>query len=759
MPELEAAYARLLKAGGRAAALNFREQVGTDGMVAATNPWQPPTGDLVDGNELEQDAAAAIAPIHRRILKAVSPAGDLGIAFDVKHPTSQALLSGIGKRLGSLSAAIRTQVNETVAQGHDEGWSVARTAKAITAKVDEVTPGRAAMLARSDLNSLSNGASLASAQAVGVDSKTWLATGDDKTRETHAEADGQTVPLDQPFTVGGEQGMYPGDPDLSDEEAANCRCTLTYADGVTAAVSLFEEAMNQAPILLPAAHLDPFAIRPSTETFATPEGGEMDEQTALAAISGDLETLDNGALNDLITSATNLLARREILTFSEFTLIAAAGPGEPTRWVAPAIAVENQPTEDGRILMPDSTTWRIPPLPLGVMIDTPHGDLSAAPLAGCIDTFERIGPVIAAGGYFNDNLDHELAPDLVQNALQAIEGIKSRSLTGISVDLMVLEGAMIQESSLNTDGEDELPPEVGENLAMLDPYPDAAPVEAEDDLAEPDADDSRWLSAVYQGVIGGACIVPIAAIGNASISVVAAGYTERYVITSPLFPDCGCDDEESEDVLVAAALPDSQGFPVVAPLVPPAEWFEDPKLDKPTPLTITNEGRVFGHVAPEGVCHEGFRSRCVLAPRSRMGYRKFMNGEIPVMDGSRINVGKLTLRAGHAGTRGISEAAAKAHYDNTATIAAFVRAGDDRHGIWVAGSLKSTATPEVIQELMSSPLSGDWRDGELIAAHAVIDPGFPVLRASGLGELLEDDEEAEPISPLSYLRPTAAKVA
>jgi hypothetical protein len=171
---------------------------------------------------------------------------------------------------------------------------------------------------------------------------------------------------------------------------------------------------------------------------------------------------------------------------------------------------------------------------------------------------------------------------------------------------------------------------------------------------------------------------------------------------------------------------------------------------------------VFGHIALWNSCHESFPGRCVTPPRSQSGYRKFHNGEFKTADGSRINVGKLTLKAGHAGIRGWTEERAVAHYDNTATIGAFVRASDDKYGIRVAGALKSDLAPELVRDLMASPLSGDWRGGEMVAAHAVIDPGFPVLRASGFGELEWADEEPEqvqPTSPLVHVQPGRRKTA
>lgn len=54
--------------------------------------------------------------------------------------------------------------------------------------------------------------------------KVWIATGDDRVRTTHLDADGQEVELDEPFNVGGEELQYPADPVGSPAEVYNCRC-------------------------------------------------------------------------------------------------------------------------------------------------------------------------------------------------------------------------------------------------------------------------------------------------------------------------------------------------------------------------------------------------------------------------------------------------------------------------------------------------------------------------------------------------------
>ena len=61
--------------------------------------------------------------------------------------------------------------------------------------------------------------------------KRWVATLDNRTRDTHADLDGQTIPVDEPFEVTDDDGMhyeimYPGDPMADACMVYNCRCTM-----------------------------------------------------------------------------------------------------------------------------------------------------------------------------------------------------------------------------------------------------------------------------------------------------------------------------------------------------------------------------------------------------------------------------------------------------------------------------------------------------------------------------------------------------
>jgi len=60
--------------------------------------------------------------------------------------------------------------------------------------------------------------------------KQWRTVGDELVRPAHNEANGQVRLVDEPFEVGGEYLMYPGDVSLgaSMKNIANCRCAAVY---------------------------------------------------------------------------------------------------------------------------------------------------------------------------------------------------------------------------------------------------------------------------------------------------------------------------------------------------------------------------------------------------------------------------------------------------------------------------------------------------------------------------------------------------
>lgn len=177
---------------------------------------------------------------------------------------------------------------------------------------------------------------------------------------------------------------------------------------------------------------------------------------------------------------------------------------------------------------------------------------------------------------------------------------------------------------------------------------------------------------------------------------------------------------------------------------PPREWFDEPTdVEARGALTITDEGRVFGYLAPAGVRHRSFPNRERYTPMGKVDYTRFMGGETIVADGGRVTTGVITMNCGHATTEfDLTTLEAQEHYDNTCSVVASVRVGENDKGVWVAGALLPDIESAQLQRIMNCRLSGDWRPHldrpgwrELAAALLVPVPGFPMARSAPSVEL------------------------
>jgi len=132
------------------------------------------------------------------------------------------------KKVTAISKTTRDQIRNAVA----EGEAVAEGTVAVARRITEATGGliarnRAVLISRTETHSAAVAAGDQAAEATGLQlQREWIAAGDDRTRETHIEANGQVVQLKQPFRVGNGDLMRPGDPSGPPEETINCRCVI-----------------------------------------------------------------------------------------------------------------------------------------------------------------------------------------------------------------------------------------------------------------------------------------------------------------------------------------------------------------------------------------------------------------------------------------------------------------------------------------------------------------------------------------------------
>lgn len=254
---------------------------------------------------------------------------------------------------------------------------------------------------------------------------------------------------------------------------------------------------------------------------------------------------------------------------------------------------------------------------------------------------------------------------------------------------------------------------------MLEDIPYAVLEQLEAGIIGPsvDLDDIEYVMddqeriVITQWRVAGATLVSIPAFADVSLTLDPLP-AEPVEVAEPVMADA----------LWASAAPEQ---------LPPAEWFAAPSFDALTPLTVTPEGRVFGHVAPWDQCHVGLPG-CVTPPSSPSGYSYFHVGEQRLADGTTTPAGTLVAGPRHADLSAGFQAAQQ-HYDDPAAAVARVIAGEDEHGVWVAGWVLPEASAEAVETFKSSPVSGDWRRVggalELIGVCSVNVPGFPVPRA------------------------------
>lgn len=140
-------------------------------------------------------------------------------------------LSGeiIRRRITAVAETTRANIVNQVRIGQAEGLGVAEISKRIAKAVPSISTQRGALIARTETHGAANFGAQNVAKTIGFKmQKEWVAAEDDRTRPWHAAANTQVVDIDQPFIVGNEMMMYPGDVNGSAWNTINCRCSASY---------------------------------------------------------------------------------------------------------------------------------------------------------------------------------------------------------------------------------------------------------------------------------------------------------------------------------------------------------------------------------------------------------------------------------------------------------------------------------------------------------------------------------------------------
>ena len=391
-------------------------------------------------------------------------------------------------------------------------------------------------------------------------------------------------------------------------------------------------------------------------------------------------------------SSVDVASSEQFVASGLAAILAGGGvPGEGARFYIPIVIPEGVESGDGRIFKKGAITMRELPLPLLWQVQTSDGH-NGSVVVGRIDSMERGEDGIVHGRGVFDTSPH---------ACEVERMVREGFIRGVSADLDQFEASSSKKR--------------GEVL----------------EKAEDEKIGGEKITITKARVMA-VTVVPKPAFEQCKImletSIEEQVPQEDAVITDGEYIE-EMDAVEAASVVACGAIASS------IPVVPPADWFTNPKLSTPTPLTVDDSGRVFGHIAAWNVDHIGMATG-TKPPRSKSNYAYFHTGVLRVDSGKDVPVGQLTLAGGHA-PLDASAVEAVRHYDDTASAIADVHAGEDTFGIWVAGALRPGTTPEQVRAFRASAPSGDWRpikgSLELVAVCQVNVPGFPIARARVAG--------------------------
>lgn len=167
---------------------------------------------------------------------------DLGtrIAFDPGNQFVQEQLARTRNMLVRISDEVYkdivTALNADVAAGKGTEDQAEAVRRVLDGTGSENWPARARTVAVTEVNRawnfgvVAHGLTVAQAMKVVV-LKRWDSKEDTRVRAAHDAADGQTVSISQPFIVGGEALMAPGDPSGSPWNVIACRCRARLRKG------------------------------------------------------------------------------------------------------------------------------------------------------------------------------------------------------------------------------------------------------------------------------------------------------------------------------------------------------------------------------------------------------------------------------------------------------------------------------------------------------------------------------------------------
>jgi hypothetical protein len=155
---------------------------------------------------------------------------EIGAVNPWEFPPAKALefVTGRTQAVQDCGQTVRNQLNTTLSEGITAGEGIEDLTARVKGVFNSLAKHEARRIAMTETG-LAFGFSRHEAMTgAGIRYKSWLSSHGPTVRPAHAEAEERytedPIPIDEPFEVGGEYLMHPGDPDGSPENVINCQC-------------------------------------------------------------------------------------------------------------------------------------------------------------------------------------------------------------------------------------------------------------------------------------------------------------------------------------------------------------------------------------------------------------------------------------------------------------------------------------------------------------------------------------------------------
>ena len=191
---------------------------------------------LIYANVSQQDIKEMYEEIYTTLVKPQYKRTEKTIKSEIDFKTiiTNWLNSNAGLRIVSVQQTLIESIIGVIQQGYNDNISVADITRNLQNKFGWYK-AQALRIARTETTTATNYATTLAAENSDYElEKTWISVQDNRTRRPpksmfdHLDMNGVKVDANKPFFVGGEEIMYPGDPNAMAGNVINCRCKIVF---------------------------------------------------------------------------------------------------------------------------------------------------------------------------------------------------------------------------------------------------------------------------------------------------------------------------------------------------------------------------------------------------------------------------------------------------------------------------------------------------------------------------------------------------